>query len=301
VHAFNNPASTSTREERFLAYKGAIERIIGNSGILLPPTPIEEGIPHSQENTNGSSTIEGVKDPSQESSSASIIDKNAKVLPAQKSAKAVFFEENAKGSPPKWGNDDDEEMQNAHLWNYNAASKDNASPSAAMSAEKSNNGSPSGKDEKDPNSAESQLLKGVNSFDATPEAAGNFKAFLKDKLQERQHLLSQSPSGSPGHGNLLGSPREDPGDEVMQVDAQGNNLTIPQDLAEQIDAIQEEKINPESLLLQEMYSRHLREDVRVNTQSCGTKPLKYAVTKSIGGCHVLLHTKMKKKSIKYTS
>jgi hypothetical protein len=57
---------------------------------------------------------EGVKDPSQKSSSASITDKNAKAMtdlmwkkhpsvPAQKSAKTVFFEENAKGSSPKWG------------------------------------------------------------------------------------------------------------------------------------------------------------------------------------------------------
>jgi hypothetical protein len=70
----------------------------------LPPTPTEERIPHSQESTNGSSTNEGVKDPSQESSSASIADKNAKAMtdlmwkehpsvPAHKSAETVFFEE----------------------------------------------------------------------------------------------------------------------------------------------------------------------------------------------------------------
>jgi hypothetical protein len=45
VQAFNNPAST--RQERFLAYKGAVEKIIRNSGILLPPT--EERNPPSQE------------------------------------------------------------------------------------------------------------------------------------------------------------------------------------------------------------------------------------------------------------
>ncbi len=64
-----------------------------------------------------------------------------------------------------------------------------------------------------------------------------------------------------------------PEDEVMQVDAQGNNLTIPQDLAGQIDAIQEEEVDPESLLLPEMNSRHLRgelnsiEDVRITFET----------------------------------
>jgi hypothetical protein len=38
-------------------------------------------------------------------------------------------------------------------------------------------------------------------------------------------------------------------------------LTIPLDLAERIDAIQEEEVDPESLLLQEMYSRYLRGDL----------------------------------------
>ncbi len=60
---------------------------------------------------------------------------------------------------------------------------------------------------------------------------------------------------------LIGYPREDPEDEVMQVDAQGNNLTISLDLAEQIDAIQDEEVYSESLLLQEMYSRYLRGDL----------------------------------------
>jgi hypothetical protein len=73
--------------------------------------------------------------------------------------------------------------------------------------------------------------------------------------------------------NPLGSPREDLEDDVMQVDTQGNTLTIPQDLAERIDAIQEEEVDPESLLLQEMYSRHLRgelnsiEDVRATFET----------------------------------
>ncbi len=180
---------------------------------------------------------------------------------------------NAKGSPKKWGDEDDEDMQSAPLWNYNATTEDNASSSAAMSAEKSNNASPSGKDEKDPNSAESKLQKGVNRSDATPEAVEKFKEFLKGKLQERRHPLSHSPTNSPGRVNPLGSPREDLEDEVMQVDAQGNTLAIPQDLTEQIDAIQEEEVDPESLLLQEMYSLHLRgefnsiEDVRITFET----------------------------------
>jgi hypothetical protein len=59
----------------------------------------------------------------------------------------------------------------------------------------------------------------------------------------------------------------------MLADAPGNNLTIPQDLADQIDAIQEEEADAESLLLPEMYSRHLRgelnsvEDVRITYET----------------------------------
>jgi hypothetical protein len=87
------------------------------------------------------------------------------------------------------------------------------------------------------------------------------KQWVRGKLQERQHALSHSPPGSPGRVNPLGSPREDPEDEVMQVDAQRNNLTIPLDLAEQIDAIQEEEVGPESLLFQKMHSRYLRGDL----------------------------------------
>jgi hypothetical protein len=58
-------------------------------------------------------------------------------------------------------------MQNAPLWNYNATTEENASSSAAMSAEKSKNGSPSGKDEKDPSSTESQLPEVVDRSDAS--------------------------------------------------------------------------------------------------------------------------------------
>jgi hypothetical protein len=116
-------------------------------------------------------TSKSDKDHSQESSSsASIADKKAKAMTdlmwqehpsmqAQKSAKTVFFEENAKGSLSKWGDQEEEDMQSAPLWNYNATTEENASSSAAMSAEKSKNGSLSGKDEKDPNSAESQMQK----------------------------------------------------------------------------------------------------------------------------------------------
>jgi hypothetical protein len=79
----------------------------------------------NEENTNDPSTNEGDNDPStQESNNASIADKNAKAMTdlmwqehpsmsAQKSAKTVFFEENAKGSPQKWGDDDDEDMNGA--------------------------------------------------------------------------------------------------------------------------------------------------------------------------------------------
>jgi hypothetical protein len=97
----------------FLAYKDRVEKLIGNSGILLSDL-MEVGVPHSQESTNGSSTNEGVKDPStQESSSASTAGKNATLMPAQKSVKTVFFEESAKGSSPKWGDDDDEDMNSS--------------------------------------------------------------------------------------------------------------------------------------------------------------------------------------------
>jgi hypothetical protein len=66
-------------------------------------------------------------------------------------------------------------------------------------------------------SAESQSQRGVNRSDATPEAVEKLKEFLKGKLQERQHALSHTPSGSPGHVNPLRSPREDPEDVVTQV------------------------------------------------------------------------------------
>jgi hypothetical protein len=82
-------------------------------------------------------TNEGIKDSSQESINASIADKNARAMtnlmwqdhpspltqrqlptwsmPAQKSAKTVFFEENDKISSPKWGDQDDEGIPIAPL------------------------------------------------------------------------------------------------------------------------------------------------------------------------------------------
>jgi hypothetical protein len=180
-------------------------------------------------------------------------------MPAQKSAKTVFFEENAKGSTQKWGDGDDEDMNDSPQKNdegcsdskdgdegnkgHNAITEESASSSSVVT-ENSKNSSLSGKDEQDPTSAQ-QCRKG------SPQ-------WVRGKLQERQHPLSHSPPNSPGRVNPLGSPREDPEDEVMQVDAQGNNLTMPLHLAEQIDAIQEEEVDPESLLLQEMHSRRLR-------------------------------------------
>jgi hypothetical protein len=121
------------------------------------------------------------------------------------SAKTVFFEENDKGSSPKWGDQEDEDIQIAPLWNYNATTEENASSSPVISAAKSNNGSCVGKDEIDPtsSSAESQSPEVVDRSDVsltpnrqdiaskmTPEAGEKFKTFLKDKLQERQHILS---------------------------------------------------------------------------------------------------------------
>ena len=182
---------------------------------------------------------EEVKDPSQESSNASIADKNAKAMTdlmwqehpsmqAQKSAKTVFFEENVKGSSPKWGDQEEEDIQSAPLWNYNASTEENASSSAPISAEKSKNGSISGTEEKVPSSAESQSPREVDRSDASippglqaitskmaPETAEKFKAFLKDKLQERQHVLLPSALDSPSLVNPPASPREIVEDEVM--------------------------------------------------------------------------------------
>ncbi len=59
----------------------------------------------------------------------------------------------------------------------------------------------------------------------------------------------------------------------MQVDSQGNSLSIPSHLAEQIDDIQEEEVRPERLLLHELHSRHLRgelnsiDDVRITFET----------------------------------
>jgi hypothetical protein len=201
-------------------------------------------------------TNEGVKDHSQESINASIADKNARAMTdlmwqeypsvqadsasssalqerleaykvqwkehhanqAQKSARTVFFEENAKGSSPKWGDQDDEEIPSAQRWNYNATNEENASSSAATPAEKSKDGSPSGKDEIDPNAAESLMRKEADRSVVTPEAAEKFKVFLKDKLQERQHALVPSAPNSPSREKPPASPREIVEDEVMQVD-----------------------------------------------------------------------------------
>ncbi len=43
-------------------------------------------------------------------------------MPAQKSAKTVFFEANAKGSPQKWGDDDDEDMSGSSQKNDESSS-----------------------------------------------------------------------------------------------------------------------------------------------------------------------------------
>jgi hypothetical protein len=126
-----------------------------------------------------------------------------------KECKNVFFEENAKDSSPKWGDQDDEEdMQNAPLWNYNATTEENASSSAAASAEKSKKGSPAGKDEIDPNFAESLMQIEADLSDATPKSAEKFKVFLKDKLRERQHTLVPSAPNSPSRENPPSASRE---------------------------------------------------------------------------------------------
>jgi hypothetical protein len=147
---------------------------------------------------------------------------------AQKSAKTVFFEENDKGSSPKWGDQDDEEIPSAQLWNYNATNEENASSSAATPAEKSKDGSLSGKEEKDSSAEESQPLSEAGQRLVSmmkPDTAEKFKAFLKDKLHERQHSLSD-PNSS-GCVNPPASPRETSEDEVVQVDSQGNSLGVP--------------------------------------------------------------------------
>ncbi len=257
-------------------------------------------------------TNEETKDSSQENNNSSIVDKNARAMTnlmwqkhassqagfalssaeqerldaytliwkdhhakqGQKSATTVFFEENAKGSPPKWGDlDDEEDMQNAPLWNYNATTEENASSSAATPAEKSNNGTPSEKEEMDPKPDESPVQKEADHSDATSGTSEKFKVFLKDKLQERQHTLVPSAPNSPSREKPPASPREIVEDEVMQVDSQGNSLTILPHLAEQIDEIQEEEVKPERLLLQELHARQLRgelnsiDDVRITFET----------------------------------
>ena len=82
-----------------------------------------------------------------------------------------------------------------------------------------------------------------------------------------------SAPNSPSREKPPASPREIVEDEVMQVDTQGNSLTIPQHLAERIDEIQEEEVRPESLLLHELHSRQLRgelnsiDDVRITFET----------------------------------
>jgi hypothetical protein len=105
----------------------------GNDDIAHSAAPREEN----------SFTDEGVKDHSLESSNASTADNSARAMtdlmwqdhpsalaqlptwsmPAPKSAKTVFFEENDKGSSPKWGDQDDEETPSAPLWNYNTTNE----------------------------------------------------------------------------------------------------------------------------------------------------------------------------------
>ena len=176
---------------------------------------------------------------------------------------------------------EDEEIQSAPLWNYNATNEENASSSAATPAEKSNNGTPSRKEETEPNPDESTIQNEADPSDATPKSSEKFKVFLKDKLREKQHTLAISAPDSPSREKPPASPRENvedkvmqvAEDEVMQVDSQGNSLSLPPHIAAQIDAIQEEEVDPESLLLPEMYSRYVRgelnsiDDVRITFEA----------------------------------
>jgi hypothetical protein len=130
---------------------------------------------------------------------------------------------------------------------------------------------------KDPTSAELQLhreelpgytkkgyvgkfesTEGINRSGATPQERTQFEQFLSGRMQGGQHTLSHSPPNSPGRVNPLESPRQDEEDVDMQVTPQENDLTIPQDLAEQIDAIKDEEVDPKSLLLGELHSRYVR-------------------------------------------
>jgi hypothetical protein len=203
---------------------------------------------------------------------------------AQKSDKTIFFEENAKGSTQKWGDIDDEETPSAPLWNYNATNEENASSSAATPAEKSKDGHPSQNWEQAIGPDESQPLSEIGRnllSKMEPDTAEKFKAFITDKLRERQHALVPLAPGSlslalppTSSGNSAGKEiMQVAEDEVMHVDSQGNSLTFPQHLAEQIDASQEEEVRPESLLLHELHSRQLRgelnsiDDVRITFES----------------------------------
>ncbi len=122
---------------------------------------------------------------------------------------------------------------------HNVVTEERASSSSVVT-EKSNNGSPSGKDEQDPTSSPLERMNKIPPLQISVVKALHTSAeqcrkgspqWVLGQLQERQHALSHSPLGSPGRVNPLGSPREDPEEEVMQVDAQGNSLTIPLYLA----------------------------------------------------------------------
>jgi hypothetical protein len=103
--------------------------------------------------------------------------------------KTVFFEENAKGSPQKWGDNDDEDMNGAPQKNNEGSNdpgtaedegakglNDNPEKSAIASSSAQNLGSPSGKDEQDPTSAESQLHRGELAGYTVKGDLGKFKS-----------------------------------------------------------------------------------------------------------------------------
>jgi hypothetical protein len=217
---------------------------------------------------------------------------------------------------------EDEETPNAPLRNYNATNEENASSSAATPAEKSKDGSRSQNWEKAIGPDESQPLSDIGRnllSRMKPDTAEKFKAFIADKLRERQHALVPLASGSPSlalppvsSGNIAGKEimqvaedkimqvAEDKvmqvaEDEVIQVDSQGNSLTIPQHLAEQIDGSQEEEVRPESLLLHELHSRQLRgelnsiDDVRITFETVmgadfSASTLSLCMMSALGSC-----------------
>ena len=90
----------------------------------------------------------------------------------------------------------------------------------------------------EPNPDESTMQKEAERSDAIPKPSEKFKVFLKDKLQERQHALVPSAPNSPSREKPSTPLEEVAEDEVLQVDSQGNSLSLPPHLAAQIDAIQ---------------------------------------------------------------